>query len=197
MPFGEITRGAGERPGIAGSAAGERQRLVVETGLLGGGKPFGLIARRRLHQVGQELTGGLVGVPPGHGPKSREVGARAVLSQAVALVRLFDHARREENLLADRIDLGVVRPGSTARLGVADRLCTFAHGGERLHRPTLVGPDGLDPKDVEDLPIALGPVQRAQARGGAVEEAPEVPVGTQRHPRDIHQAIRPCRGHLL
>ena len=145
MLFGEITRGAGEHPGIAGSAAGERQRLLVETGLFGGGKPLGLIARRRLHQVGQELTGRLVGMSLGEGPKRREKGASAVRSQTVALVGLLDHARREENFLADRIDLGVVRPGSTARLGVADHLCTLAYGGERLQRPTLVGSDGLDP----------------------------------------------------
>jgi hypothetical protein len=110
----------------------------------------------------------------GDSAESREVGATAAHPHPVARVRFFDEAGREKDLLAEGVDIAIRGPGAAARLGVPDRLGLLPEGGERLHSPALVGPDGVDLEDIDDLRVALRAVERAEARGGTVEVTAQV-----------------------
>jgi hypothetical protein len=76
----ELAGGAAQRPRIHRRAGGEGDRLLEEPGLFGGGEPLTLVARSRLEEVFEDLTGGLLRVPPGDGSERRQVAARLARS---------------------------------------------------------------------------------------------------------------------
>src|SRR5581483_800028 len=68
---------------------------------------------------------------------------------------------------------------------------------EGLDRPALVRPDGLGLEQLDDLRVALAPVECTQAGRGPMEVPAPTPVGPERHPRGAKQPVGPDRGNLL
>jgi hypothetical protein len=60
----------------------------------------------------------------------------------------------------------------------------------------LIGPEALGLQQVDEVVVATGKVQCAEARGGAVEMAADVLVGAERHACDPDELVGPSRGHL-
>jgi hypothetical protein len=97
---------------------------VLDAGVTLGDRPVRLGFRRRETALGDE-SGEQIGARllEECRPLPGEVDDRAAPRQIEELsVRLFDQAGREEDLLAERVDLAVVRPRPAARFGVADRV---------------------------------------------------------------------------
>jgi hypothetical protein len=95
----------------------------------------------------------------------------------------------DSHLLAERVDVGVTRPGTPTGLRVADRLGFLAHRSERLHRPALDGPEGLGVEELEGLGVAPGVVESARAGWRPVEAAALLAVATEGHACDSEQAV--------
>jgi len=178
-----------ERPPDSMRAGERRDSSTREPELLGGREPPALVARGRCDEVCEDLLGTLLRVLPGNGAEGGEIRPRPVRPKPVARVRVVDEAGGEEHLLAERVDVAVARPGPARALGEPDRLGPLVQDTEGLHRPALVGPEGLGLQHVDELAVALCAVEGGKARGRAVEVAPQALVGTQRHPGNAEKLV--------
>jgi len=168
---------ARERLRVTRRAARERERLVVEARLLRRREPLAFVARRRLHQVGEDLARLLVRILLRHRAAAGEVRAAAVGADAVAPGGLVDEPARQEDLLAQRVDVAVGRPRARQDSAYWMASAFLAHRRERLHRPALVRPDDPAGRDqLDDLLVAFGRKERAEAGRRAVEVFASAPV---------------------
>lgn len=71
-------------------------------------------------------------------PEPREVRSRPVRREGILGVGLVDLARRQENLVAQSVDVHIARPRVATALGMANRLRVATLRGESLHSPPLV-----------------------------------------------------------
>ena len=88
----EVTRRTRERPGVARCPVRKRDGGVEESGVLRGGEPFALVARRVPNEVGQNVGGRLVRILPGDCPEPRQAGPGPICVERVTGIRLVGSA---------------------------------------------------------------------------------------------------------
>ena len=118
--------------------------------VLGRSEPLALVARCELDEVGQDAGGPLVRVLLRDRSEPREICAGAMGSEAVTAVGLVDHAGRQQDVLAQAVDVLVAGPWASAALRVADGIGPVALRREGLHPPALVGPEALGIEHVQE-----------------------------------------------
>ncbi len=176
MHLGKVPGGPRQGLRIAGRGVGQHDRLVEQLRALRRREPLAFLARRVTHQVREDGRRRTTGVLPLDGAEPREIRARLIGRQTVTGVRLLAATLRQEDLLAQFVDVQVRRPGAAAALGAGDRLVGPSHRRHRPHRPLLVGPEGVGLNERHEFLVAAGREEGAQACRGAVEVAADVLV---------------------